>query len=251
MSTKPTAVPRVDRSLKGVVQAVVADGEDRSPVTDLIAKHVSGRSDKIKAAIDGASLFSPREFADIVRLGRDEICKKYQAITAAQSDALVACGEELLMLLEEVELPVTTDLKLNVNPGGTPAWRRLEQLSTGQRATALLLLLLQGGTGPLVIDQPEDDLDNRFIFDTVVPKVRENKLTRQLIFSSHNANIPVLGDADQIVALHATELEGRMSGSIVPNAIGSLDNSAVRSQVEELLEGGKDAFETRRYLYGF
>lgn len=155
------------------------------------------------------------------------------------------------MLLEEVELPVTTDLKLNVNPGGTPAWRRLEQLSTGQRATALLLLLLQGGTGPLVIDQPEDDLDNRFIFDTVVPKVRENKLTRQLIFSSHNANIPVLGDADQIVALHATELEGRMSGSIVPNAIGSLDNSAVRSQVEELLEGGKDAFETRRYLYGF
>jgi hypothetical protein len=156
------------------------------------------------------------------------------------------------MKIEEVELPIGIDLQLNIRPeGGQPAWRQLDQLSTGQRATALLLLLLQGGDAPLVIDQPEDDLDNRFVYDSIVPRVRSSKQRRQLIFASHNANIPVLGDADQIIGLQATERDGVVLGELDPVGVGSIDQRPIRALVEELLEGGKEAFEMRRYLYGF
>ena len=68
----------------------------------------------------------------------------------------------------------------------------------------MLLLLLLESDAPLIIDQPEDDLDNRFITEGVVPKMREEKRRRQFVFSTHNANIPVLGDAELIVGLAAT-----------------------------------------------
>jgi len=155
------------------------------------------------------------------------------------------------MLIEEVDLPISTDLELNVGLKTTPTWRSLDHLSTGQKATALLLLLMHRGDGPLIIDQPEDDLDNRFIYEDVVPKLRETKGSRQAIFSSHNANIPVLGDADQIVSLAAEDGPAGVTGNIVPDGLGSIDHPPVRMMVEELLEGGRDAFNARRYLYGF
>ena len=107
------------------------------------------------------------------------------------------------------------------------------------------------GDGPLIIDQPEDDLDNRFIHHDIVPRIRKAKSDRQLIFSSHNANIPVLGDADQIVTLVAEDIDDAVTGRIAEGGLGSIDREPVRIMVEELLEGGRDAFNTRRYLYGF
>jgi len=71
----------------------------------------------------------------------------------------------------------------------------------GQKATAVLLLLLLESEAPLVVDQPKDDLDNRFITEGVVPKMREEKRRLQFVFATHNANIPVLGDAELIVGL--------------------------------------------------
>ena len=211
-----------------------------------------GRSDKVVEAIDSASLLSVREFVATCRSGPAAIMEAYPLITSAQADALAACGEENLMKFEEVELSIETELQLNIRPeGSSPAWRQLDQLSTGQRATALLLLLLQGGSAPLVIDQPEDDLDNRFVYDSIVPRVRGCKQQRQLVFASHNANIPVLGDADQIIGLQAVERDGVVVGELDPSGVGSIDHRPVRSLVEELLEGGKEAFEMRRYLYGF
>ena len=106
------------------------------------------------------------------------------------------------MLVEELDLPPTTKIELNVAAEGqTPVWQALEELSTGQKATAVLLLLLLESEAPLVVDQPEDDLDNRFITEGIVPKMREEKRRRQFVFSTHNANIPVLGDAELIVGL--------------------------------------------------
>ena len=108
------------------------------------------------------------------------------------------------MRIEEVELPSTTAIRLNTAPSGDPpVWQALDDLSTGQKATAVLLLLLLESEAPLIVDQPEDDLDNRFITEGVVPRMREEKLQRQFIFSTHNANIPVLGDAELIVGLTA------------------------------------------------
>ena len=121
----------------------------------------------------------------------------------------------------------------------------------GQKATAVLLLLLLESDAPLVIDQPEDDLDNRFIADGVVPRIREEKRRRQFVFSTHNANIPVLGDADLILGLDALGEAVDGKAFIASEHMGSIDDPPVRELVEEILEGGKNAFETRRRKYGF
>jgi AAA domain, putative AbiEii toxin, Type IV TA system len=131
------------------------------------------------------------------------------------------------------------------------SWKELDQLSTGQKATAVLLLLLLEADAPLVVDQPEDDLDNRFIADCIVPAMREEKRKRQFIFSTHNANIPVLGDAEQIVGL-VPLVEGGVERATIPEELcGSIDTPAVKELVKELLEGGQAAFEFRKQKYGF
>ena len=157
------------------------------------------------------------------------------------------------MQLEELDLAPTTQIELNVAGQGQPAqWQRLEDLSTGQKATAVLLLLLLESDAPLVVDQPEDDLDNRFITEGVVPKMREEKLRRQFVFATHNANIPVLGDAELIVGLIASGEAGQEGKACMPQEhMGSIDARPVRELVEEVLEGGRTAFEMRRLKYGF
>lgn len=242
---------KVGRSLPGVVQASVRDGEDRSGLTDLLDQRVSGRLDRVRAAINSAASLSPRAFVASCREGVDAILSAYPSVTENQANLLCSASAETLMLVEEVELPISTDLQLNVGSKESPTWRSLDQLSTGQKATALLLLLMHRGDGPLIIDQPEDDLDNRFIYEDIVPRLRATKGQRQVIVSSHNANIPVLGDADQIVSLVAEDSDGGVCGRIVDDGLGSIDHPPVRAMVEELLEGGREAFNTRRYLYGF
>lgn len=245
------AARKISRSLRDIVRVEISDGDDRSSLTKVI-NQLSGRTDKIRAAIEAAPMVSVRELAGACRAGVQKIMELYPDVTLGQADALAEASEELFLKIEEVEFPIGTELQLNIRPdGSTPSWRGLNQLSTGQRATALLLLLLQGGDAPLVIDQPEDDLDNRFVYESVVPRVRDSKKGRQLVFASHNANIPVLGDADQIIGLAAIDREGAVVGTVDPDGVGSIDQPSVRALVEEVLEGGREAFEMRRYLYGF
>jgi hypothetical protein len=156
------------------------------------------------------------------------------------------------MRIEELDLPPTTVIRLNTAPADEPPeWQTLEDLSTGQKATAVLLLLLLESDAPLIVDQPEDDLDNRFITEGVVPRMREEKQRRQFVFSTHNANIPVLGDAELIVGLSASGEAEHGRARMAPEQMGSIDCRPVRELVEEILEGGKEAFERRRRKYGF
>ena len=156
------------------------------------------------------------------------------------------------MKIEELDLSPTTAIQLNTAPAGKPPnWRALEDLSKGQKATAVLLLLLLDSDAPLIVDQPEDDLDNRFITEGIVPKMREEKLRRQFLFSTHNANIPVLGDAELILGLTAIGEAIQGMAQIAAEHMGSIDSQSIQELVKDLLEGGKDAFETRRLKYGF
>ena len=91
-------------------------------------------------------------------------------------------------------------LDITMFDNGQP--KPVEQLSEGQRATALLPLILRTSSCPLVVDQPEDDLDNSFIFQALVKNILKLKTERQLVFVTHNANIPVLGEAEEIVVMH-------------------------------------------------
>ena len=124
--------------------------------------------------------------------------------------------------------------------------RRLDDLSGGQRVSVLLSLLLETKDDrPLVIDQPEDELDNRFLFDTVLPALKRLKGRRQIIVATHNANIVVNGDADQVIQLEATSEHGRVAQT------GAIENPAVRDAIVRTVDGGDDAFRLRRLKYGF
>lgn len=118
----------------------------------------------------------------------------------------------------------------------------ISHLSKGQMATALLPLILRPASYPLVFDQPEDDLDNSFIYETLVRQIQSLKNDRQLIFVTHNANIPVLGDADSIIVM---EMETPTQAATP--TIGSVDD--VKQHILDLLEGGSEAFSRRQQKY--
>lgn len=245
------AASKVSKALLNHVQVEVAAAGNREPLVELLREELSGRLSEAFACLREARDFSLSTFVNSCRSGSDAVQETYDA-PRAQSQILANASEETLMLIEELELPATTAIQLNTAPAGDPSsWRALEDLSVGQKATAVLLLLLLESEAPLIVDQPEDDLDNRFITEGVIPRMRGEKGRRQFIFSTHNANIPVLGDAELILGLTATGEAGGGSARITPDHTGSIDSQTVRELVEDLLEGGKEAFEIRRLKYGF
>lgn len=196
-----TASDEVNRKLPRRVQVAVVAAGNREPLLDALREHVGGRLSEALTILRGYPDLSLPEFVERCRQGRDATQKTY-AISLAQADRLASATPETLMQIEELELQPTTTIQLNTAAAGEPpSWQALSALSTGQKATAVLLLLLLESDSPLIIDQPEDDLNNRFITDGVVPRMREEKRRRQFVFSTHNPNIPVLGDAELILGL--------------------------------------------------
>ena len=247
------AAKRVGNTLRDRVQVEVTAAGNREPLSELLRVEIGGRLREATELLAKMEDFSLPRFAHTCRNGADEIQRTY-SIPPAQAKRLAEAPDSTLMLIEELELRSTTAIRLNTAaPGDPPSWQELEGLSTGQKATAALLLLLLESDAPLIVDQPEDDLDNRFITEGVVPRMREEKQRRQFIFSTHNANIPVLGDAELILGLTASGEADDDDGKarIAPEHMGSIDAQRVRELVEELLEGGRDAFEKRRLKYGF
>ena len=134
-------------------------------------------------------------------------------------------------------------LELRMDDG---SYRRLDELSGGQRVSVLLSLLLETeDTRPLIIDQPEDELDNRFLFETVLPALKRLKGRRQVIVATHDANIVVNGDADMVIQLEATARRGRVA------CAGAIEEPAVRDAIVRTVDGGEEAFRLRRRKYGF
>ncbi len=244
------AAKKVSRKLKDRVKVEVIMAGNREPFEALL-REVGGN---LRAALDrllSLDQLSLLEFVQCCRDGKDALVQRY-GLPSGSAERIAQADPELFMKIEELDLPATTKIELNTAPDGeTPTWQTLEALSTGQKATAVLLLLLLESDAPLIVDQPEDDLDNRFITEGVVPIMREEKRRRQFVFSTHNANIPVLGDAELILGLAATGEAKEGHAKLLPEHMGSIDSTPVREMVEEILEGGKDAFEMRRSKYGF
>jgi predicted ATPase len=245
-----TAARRVSRKLRDRVEVKVTMAGNREPLEQLL-REVGGN---LAAALDrlrSQDQLSLPELAQRCREGKDSLSTHY-GLPSGAAERIAQADLGLLMRIEELELPATTEIRLNTAPEGQPpVFRTLQALSTGQKATAVLLLLLLESEAPLVVDQPEDDLDNRFITEGVVPIMRQEKRRRQFVFSTHNANIPVLGDAELILGLAASGEAEEGHAKIAPEHMGSIDSRPVRELVEEILEGGKAAFEMRRSKYGF
>jgi hypothetical protein len=244
------AAKQVSRKLRDRVRVKVTMAGNRDPLEHLL-REVGGNLAAALERLRGLDQLSLPELAQRCREGKQSLIKNY-GLPAGAAERIAQADLDLFMRIEELELLPTTKIELNTAAEGEPqVWQTLDALSTGQKATAVLLLLLLESEAPLVVDQPEDDLDNRFITEGVVPIMRQEKRRRQFVFSTHNANIPVLGDAELILGLAASGEAKEGHARIAPEHMGSIDSEPVRELVEEILEGGKDAFEMRRSKYGF
>lgn len=123
--------------------------------------------------------------------------------------------------------------------GRGSGFEALEKGSDGQRAAAILAFLLSYGDEPLIIDQPEDDLDNALIYDLIVKQIHENKKRRQLIIATHNPNIVVNGDTELV---HVMEFS---QGQVGMAHQGDLGDSEIRNSICVIMEGGREAFDKR------
>lgn len=122
------------------------------------------------------------------------------------------------------------------------------EASAGQQATALLTVLLNQTGIPLLIDQPEDDIDNRAI-GQIIKNIWDAKKKRQLVFTSHNANLVVNGDAELVICCDYKESTSQTRGILKDE--GAIDKEAVRNEITSIMEGGEKAFRLRKDKYGF
>lgn len=240
------AAQDLNQRLAGTLLVDLTYRGDREQFAQRLASLKTGaRMENLRRMVDAPS-FTPDSFAAAVR---ERKVHTDLGLPSGQATAIEkALGEETLLELEVEDLPDRVVLKLDISLGDSGDYRSLDRLSPGQRSTAILLLVMQESKDPLLIDQPEDDLDNRFIYDDIVRRLREAKPRRQFVVATHNANIPILGDAEQIVALDAKEIEGPPVRSYI-RARGSIDSAPVRDAAEEILEGGKEAFALRQQKY--
>ena len=119
----------------------------------------------------------------------------------------------------------------------------LRHHSIGQRASALILfILMQSNNDIILIDQPEDDLDNKIIYDEVITAIVKKKQDMQFIFATHNANIPVLGDAERIFVVEYQD-------TTIDISQGNIDLQSTHKHIVDIMEGGKDAFDKRQLIY--
>ncbi|VAW37436.1 PHP N-terminal domain protein [hydrothermal vent metagenome] len=186
---------------------------DGRTIADMIAQEPNRLEIKCNLTIEQAN--------KIHNYFTDEMGRLYDLELAAPEDKV-----QVYLKLDQKELP-------------------LGKLSAGQRATAMLLILLAQESRLLLIDQPEDDLDNRFIYDDIVQLLRQQKDNRQFIMATHNPNIPVLAHAELIVALDATDTQVKITTQ------GAIDFEPIQEMVKNVMEGGEKAFQLRAQKYGW
>jgi ABC-type Mn2+/Zn2+ transport system ATPase subunit len=219
MGWRTIQIPRAALSIQRLTLPGLLEAIDRGDVTSVTNI----------ATDQGGKLFDKAEAERIVERLREP----------ATRFALERC--------EVHDLPRLTVTKTVTDMSGTVQYlkKTFSQLSLGQQQSVLLALMLSSrSTAPLIIDQPEDNLDGEFIYHTLVPVLRRAKERRQVIVVTHNANIAVLGDAEQIIVLKSTNERGRVVSR------GSIDDGTTRDAACAILEGAKEAFRRRARIYG-
>jgi AAA domain, putative AbiEii toxin, Type IV TA system len=193
------------------------------------------------------SRVSPGDLATLVAAGDLAAIVKAIGITADWARELLKRFGVLAALheLQETAKQPKPVIKV-VSKGSSPKDIPITQLSDGQKHTILLTIaMLAESNVPLIIDQPEDDLDNAFIFKSVVATLRAIKERRQVVVVTHNANIAVLGDSELLLPM------SRVSGAGKVVDRGSIDSGETRKAVQDILEGGEMAFRRRKEIYGY
>jgi len=195
-----------------------------------------------------AERFTPDQFAKIVHERNVAALTVLKEIDTARAKTIISSLYETdyIYEIESLYCDDMPEFKLRIaDDSGTleENYRRTDELSMGQRCTTVLPIIFAVSSNPLIIDQPEDNLDNKYITQSIHETIRAQKVNRQLIFITHNPNIPVLSDADHNVFL---EYENRKSKILHQGTI-----EEVKDDIIFLLEGGAAAFERRMQIYGY
>lgn len=189
--------------------------------------------------------------SDFTALRTAGICRSDWWSRLSRADQAVRVGLATFVADDTVEMSFLRDGGDTTNDAD---WQLVTTGSPGQRTAAMLGFVLNHGDEPLVLDQPEDDLDAALITSLIVNEVRRIRWDRQVIIVTHNANIPVIGDAESVIVMASngrsigpktSEVEGR--GRVIH--IGPIEVDYVRSDIQEILEGGQAAFKARERRY--
>lgn len=202
----------------------------------------SGVNKNDKTAI--ISKLNPRELFKLLWEGQpDALCQAcgFAGDKAKRMVDFVRTDMVTLLTIDTVDLPDLPDIRFEKRPGIICS---LEDLSTGEKSTALLSIAMMEGNCPIIIDQPEDSLDTKYIYEEIVSKVKRQKEERQFVCTSHNANIVVSADSDLTHVLDAT-----VSQAVIESS-GGIENRKTNELMLTHLEGGEQAFRlrTKKYL---
>lgn len=239
-----TSIKRVNKGpLKGKIRIELLPNKNRINLSRFIEK-LPTFGPKTLEWINLAEALTIPTFC--YNLDNGILYEKYKTygLTSSRADIIATITLDQRLQLDEIELQDTIDIQLNVSAEGD-VYKSLDKLSKGQQCTAILNILLLENKDPLIIDQPEDNLDNAFIANNIVSELREHKMKRQFIFASHNANIPVFGDSELIIVMQEEDGQGVAKDEF----IGSIDAENVKQSVIRTLEGGDNAFRMRKLKY--
>lgn len=223
------------------IRVTITQAADSRQYRDLIAKALKGLPLKQNMVAERlAEVFLPTELARAVMAADVKLVSERASFDDERArrvvDALRADGGAY-----EIEAVDLVDVPCIELLDGDK-YKESPNLSTGQRCTTILPILLVQSERPLLIDQPEDNLDNAFIYDTIVKALQAVKGARQVIFVTHNPNIPVLGEAERVFVLESDGHNARL------RRVGSVDEC--KDDIETILEGGREAFLQRKRRYG-
>jgi len=235
-------INRINESLKNIVKIKIEKEGDNSKYKEFLVNEVLSSSSYRILKEDRAKIADkvhPRDFSKILEQEDHESLANRACISEdAAKKAIILAKNKLY----EIQTAQRDDkITIMLKDGG---WKEVESVSDGQKCTAILSIAMNERNIPLIIDQPEDSLDNSFIYDAVVKMIRKIKNKRQLIIVTHNANIPVLGDSELMLVMTSNGRNGFVTKR------GAIDGSEIKSFVQKILEGGKEAFEKRKEKYG-
>ena len=184
----------------------------------------------------------PLTLADYARRADGEGLSRVSGLDGERARKVLSALEEpyLNSRLETLDVEDSVTFELRVSDG---RYLPSDQLSQGQRCTTILSILLVDSPNPLVIDQPEDNLDNSYIFESVVNLIERQSPNRQFIFVTHNPNIAVLGGAETVIAMESKNGRGAVG------ALGAWNVPGVKSRILTIMEGGREAFARRQAAY--
>ncbi|MGI5892246.1 MAG: TrlF family AAA-like ATPase [Bacillota bacterium] len=228
-----TEVRAINESQPELVVEIIFKG-DKDKFKDILKSTFRGTSIK-----DSKYQMLAEQFSDFAALIEDVIINAGGQCRRILADSEYEKLEEKILSKYAELIRRETPNRVEIKYHG----KLLKQHSLGQRASALVLFILtQSDNDVIVIDQPEDDLDNKVIYDEVIQAIRHKKPDIQFLFATHNANIPVLGDAEKIVVADYRE-------GIITTTQGNIDFPETHKMIVDIMEGGQEAFRRRQLIY--